>query len=56
MRKQVPQPPRYFNYDIDNCYFCNNRNGCHGCKILKDYIKIKGKKRDKKAVNIPVCE
>ena len=40
-RKQQPQPPKYFNYDTDNCYFCKNRNNCGGCKILKKYSKSK---------------
>lgn len=40
-RKQVPQPPRWFDYDTDNCYFCHNKNNCNGCKILKEYRKKK---------------
>ena len=46
-RKQRPQPPKYFWTDTDNCWFCKNRNNCGGCKVLKDYNKIK--KRSKKS-------
>ena len=38
LRKQRPQPPRYFWLDTDNCWDCPNRNGCSGCKKLKTYI------------------
>ena len=38
-RKQRPQPPRWFNWDTDNCYFCKNRNGCGNCKVLKPFKK-----------------
>ena len=40
-RKPKPQPPKYFNYDTDNCYFCKNKNNCGGCKVLKRYNSIK---------------
>lgn len=40
-RKQRPQPPKYFNLDTDNCWFCKNRNHCGGCKLLKKYSKSK---------------
>lgn len=39
-RKQRPEPPKYFDYVTDNCYKCKYRNGCGGCKILKEYIAI----------------
>ena len=48
-RKARPQPPKYFWLDADNCWFCKNRNNCNGCKVLKKYIKEKGKKRNKYA-------
>ena len=34
-RKQRPQPSRDFWLDTDCCWFCKNRNGCGGCKVLK---------------------
>ena len=37
-RKQRPQPSRDFWLDTDCCWFCKNRNGCGGCKILKRYV------------------
>ena len=40
-RKRRPQPPKWFDYDTDNCYKCKNRNGCGGCKFLKRYVKNK---------------
>ena len=38
-RKPRPQPPKYYWWDTDNCYFCKNRNGCSGCRILVKYNK-----------------
>ena len=37
-RKPRPSPPNYFWYDTDGCWFCDKRNGCSGCKVLKTYI------------------
>lgn len=34
-RKQRPQPSRDFWLNTDCCWFCKNRNGCGGCKVLK---------------------
>lgn len=34
-RKARPQPPRWFFYDVDNCWFCKNKNNCGTCKMLK---------------------
>lgn len=36
-RKKRPEPPRHFWLDTDDCWFCKNRKGCNGCKILKRY-------------------
>lgn len=50
-RKVTPQPPRYAWLDLDGCYFCNNRNNCGNCKVMKGYVikqKEKLKKRDKR--------
>ena len=27
-------------YDTDNCWWCKNRNGCGGCKILKQFTRV----------------
>ena len=44
IRKKRPQPPRWWGYDSDNCWWCKNRNGCGGCKILKQFTRVdKGK-------------
>ena len=48
-RKPRPQPPRYYWYDTDGCWDCPNRNGCSGCKRLKQYI-AEGKGRNKRKV------
>ncbi len=37
-RKKRPEPPRYYDYDTDNCWCCDHRSGCSGCKRLKRYI------------------
>ena len=44
-RKPKPAPPKWYFYDTDNCWDCNNRNGCGGCKRLKIFRR---KYRDKK--------
>lgn len=44
-RKQRPQPSRDFWLDTDCCWFCKNRNGCGGCKVLKKYNKEYGNKK-----------
>jgi len=43
-RKPRPQPPRWYWWDNDNCWWCNNRRGCSGCKVLKRYNKEHEKK------------
>lgn len=46
-RKPRPQPPQNFFFDNDNCWFCKNKSGCSGCKILKKAVyerKLKDKK------------
>ena len=45
-RKPKPEPPKWFFYDNDNCWFCDNRNGCSSCKKLKIFRR---KLRDKKS-------
>lgn len=38
-RKKRPQPPWYFYYDTDGCWWCDKRGkACGGCKVLKRYI------------------
>jgi hypothetical protein len=47
-RKQRPQPPKYFWTDTDCCWFCHGkkRNGCGGCKFLKEYnYELKSKQK-----------
>ena len=40
-----PEPPKHFWLDVDGCWFCDNRNGCSGCKVIKRYIAKKSSKR-----------
>lgn len=40
-RKQKPQPPKWFNQDTDDCWWCNNRQNCGNCKMLKKFKKTK---------------
>ena len=50
-RKVRPQPPRYVWFETDGCWFCKNRKGCNGCKIMKHYVadqKEKIKREEKK--------
>lgn len=35
MRKPRPSPPRWWWFDTDGCWFCNNRRNCGSCKHLK---------------------
>lgn len=37
-RKLRPEPPPYFFFESDNCWFCKNRNNCSGCKVLKQAV------------------
>ena len=37
-RKKRPEPPKYFWYDVDGCWFCKKKNACGVCKVLKEYI------------------
>jgi len=40
-RKPRPEPPHWFFLDGDNCWWCKNRRGCNGCKVLKQVINKK---------------
>ena len=37
-RKKRPQPPKYFWYDTDGCWFCKKKNACGGCKVMKEIV------------------
>ena len=37
-RKPRPSPPKYYWTATDYCWDCPNRNGCSGCKKLKQYV------------------
>ena len=47
-RKPTPQPPKWFWYDNDSCWNCENRNGCRNCKILKEQKAAEKEKLNKK--------
>ena len=47
-RKKRPEPPKYFGLDTDGCWFCKNRKGCAGCKVLKRYNAEKTSQRKTK--------
>lgn len=34
-RKLRPSPSYHFLWDTDNCWWCDNRQNCNSCKILK---------------------
>ena len=44
-RKARPQPPRYVWFETDGCWFCKNRKGCSGCKVMKRYVAIEKAKK-----------
>ena len=48
-RKPRPQPPRWAWWDLDGCWFCDHRNGCSGCKVMKSYVAEQKKKQDRKS-------
>lgn len=48
MRKPQPSPPNYVWWDLDNCWFCDNRNNCHNCKVMKQYVIEQKNKRKRK--------
>ena len=47
IRKVRPQPPKYFWYTVDGCWFCKNKNGCGNCKAAKEYIAERQKSKRK---------
>jgi hypothetical protein len=47
-RKVKPQPPWYFWYDTDGCWFCKKKNAGGNCKVVKQYIAEKKKTKQKK--------
>lgn len=47
-RKPRPSPPHWYWWDSDNCWCCNNRNNCSGCKRLKMVKAIENERRRKK--------
>ena len=51
-RKKRPEPPKYFWYDVDGCWFCKKKNACGGCKVLKEYIADKqtGPKKSRREI------
>ena len=48
-RKPRPQPPRWAWWDLDGYWFCDHRNGCSGCKVMKSYVAEQKKKQDRKS-------
>lgn len=44
-RKVRPEPPKWVWFETDGCWFCNNLNGCGGCKVMKGYVALQKKKR-----------
>lgn len=45
IRKPRPSPPKWYWWDSDNCWFCNNKRNCSNCKILKEYNQEQKEKR-----------
>lgn len=50
-RKPKPSPPKWYWWDNDNCWWCNTRAGCNGCKYLKRYVKIQKDKQNRQEKN-----
>lgn len=48
MRKPRPSPPKWFFWDNDNCWFCNNRRNCNSCHLCKEYDTIQKKRKLRK--------
>ncbi len=38
-RRKPPTMPRWFWFDIDGCWFCNDRNNYSNCSFVKKYRK-----------------
>ena len=58
-RKPVPQPPRWYWVDNDNCYCCKNRNNCGNCRSLKKFHAQeleKRKREENKKLRMSVLE
>ncbi len=51
MRKPRPSLPKWYWWDSDNCWFCDNRTGCNGCKVIKKYVANQKKKKKLKEEN-----
>lgn len=43
--RNPPSMPHWFWLDMDNCWFCKNRNDCSNCSVIKKsrkkYLDIK---------------
>lgn len=50
-RKPRPSVPRWVWWDLDCCWFCNNRKNCNNCKVMKEYNAIFREKRKRKEKN-----
>ena len=48
MRKPRPSPPKWYWYETDGCWDCENRNNCNQCKRLKEQKIYEKEKREKK--------
>lgn len=47
-RKPRPEPPNWVFLVDDNCWWCHERNGCSGCKYLKEYSHYQKEKQNRK--------
>lgn len=54
-RKPKPSMPRWFWLDTDGCWWCDNRNNCGSCKILKRANALIRKERERKNKVINEC-
>lgn len=45
VRKARPQPPKHAWLNLDGCWFCDNKNNCNGCKVLKQIVAKQKEKR-----------
>lgn len=48
LRKPTPQPPRWYWWQNDNCWWCKNKSNCGNCKVLKETVAQQKRKQLKK--------
>lgn len=47
MRKLRPSVPHWVWLELDGCWFCENRNNCNQCKLMKQYASKAREERER---------